>query len=544
MSLQPPAVSLVGVTKAFRANRVLDGVDFAVEPGEVHALAGANGSGKSTLMKIVYGAHRPTAGSVHVRGESVRLKSPRHALRLGIAAVPQELPLVGALSVAENVSFGDLPRRHGVVQWSAVRRRAVQALAQVDPEGRIDPDRPVGTLDLAAKQLVSIARALAQGAEILIFDEPTSSLDAGSAERLFAVIAALRTEGRAVAFISQRLDDIFAVADRVSVLRDGVMVAEIDVAEATPDGIAELMAGNALASSARSAGPSGTPGSDARDGSRSVPAGKPDAGAECSAPVASSVLSCERLEAGRVHDLTLTVSPGEVVGLAGLPGSGPDALLAALTGRIRIDGGRISLFGADATRWSLRRRVRAGLAYVTGDRRAQGLVLTQTVGFNLAMAANGGRGLVVVSHRRQRRAAAGIVARLGIRPGSLDAPVSTLSGGNQQKVVLGRWLLVESRLWVLDDPTRGVDVHARADIHRIVREQVAAGGGAVVASSDLRELLEVCDRLLVFWRGSVVAELDTATATEHEVLALAGGAAFVNDAAPVPFDPRTDHGGT
>ena len=159
MSLQPPAVSLVGVTIAFRANRVLDGVDFAVEPGEVHALAGANGSGKSTLMKIVYGAHRPTAGSVHVRGESVRLKSPRHALRLGIAAVPQELPLVGALSVAENVSFGDLPRRHGVVQWSAVRRRAVQALAQVDPEGRIDPDRPVGTLDLAAKQLVSIARA-------------------------------------------------------------------------------------------------------------------------------------------------------------------------------------------------------------------------------------------------------------------------------------------------------------------------------------------------------------------------------------------------
>lgn len=491
------AVALVKVTKDFGGNVVLRDVDFDLFDGEVHALAGANGSGKSTLMKIVYGAHRPSRGLVTVRGRAVRLRSPGHAIRLGIAAVPQELPLVAPLSVAENICFGALPRGRGrLVSWRRVRERAAEALALVDREGRIPLDAPVGALDLSSQQVVAVARALARGASILVFDEPTSALDARAAARLYEVIGRLRAEGRAIAFISQRLDDIFAVADRLSVLRDGEAVASMRRDEASPTEVARLMAGHAPVRARR----------------RSEVAGGPP------------LLEARGLGVGAGGgEISFSVRSGEVLGLAGLAGSGAEEVPALLFGRARVSRGRVLVEGKDLTHAPLRRRVRAGMAYVSGDRRRAGLVLGQTVAFNLGIVCNCRPRLLPVSRRRERARAVALIAALGVRPADPDALAGTLSGGNQQKVVVGRWLAAGSRLWLLDDPTRGVDVHARADIHALLRSEVARGAAALVTSTDVEELLELCDRLLVVTRGRVVAELDPARTTEHEVLALAGG---------------------
>jgi len=508
------AVSLVGITKEFRGTPVLRSVDFELVAGEVHALVGANGSGKSTLMKIVYGVHRPSAGAMRVRGEPIHLRSPRHALRTGIAAVPQELPLVGTITVAENVFFGDLPCRRGLVDWGTLRRRAAEVLTVIDPDGRIDPDQLVQTVDLAGQQLVSIARALAQGADILVFDEPTSSLDADAAARLFDVIERLRDDGRAIAFISQRLDDIFAIATRVSVLRDGAIVARLPISETSSARIAELMVGHAPVNPSRRVQISSGP------------------------EIKDPVLAVEHLSVGHVQNLSFHVGRGEVVGLAGLPGAGLEEVLGALYGRRRPTAGTVTFLGREMTRWPTRRRVGAGVAYVSGDRRGEGLVMAQTVAFNLAMVLNNRPRLSWISHRGQRHAIDGVMAELRVTPPAPDAQVSMLSGGNQQKVVVGRWLLADARFWILNDPTRGVDIHARNDIHRLIRARVSAQGGALMTSSDVRELLEVCDRVLVLSRGVLVAELEPAHSSEHQVLALAGGAGTGSDAPrrPMAFD--------
>lgn len=492
-----PAVSLRGITKRFGSTTVLHGVDFDLRRGEVHALCGANGSGKSTLMKIIYGVHRPTAGTVAVAGQQVDLRSPAEALQRGIAAVPQELPLVPTLSVAENIFFGCLPRRSGVVRWRQLRAQAGRALAEIDMDKHIDLNQMVGSLPLADRQLVSIARALAQGAEVVIFDEPTSSLESSSARQLFDVIHRLRDEGRAIAFISQRLDDIMAVANRVSVLRDGVMVGLLPVAKASTDTIAELMAGRAA-----------------------VPISPGPIRAD-----RTPVLNVTELGgSGRLSRLSVTVGSGEIVGIAGLPGSGAEEVLPMLFGRRPVARGRVELHGRPVTGLAPHRLVVAGMAYVSGDRASEGLVLGQTVELNLTMAVNGRARPVPLHQFRQRREAVDVIERLRITPPNPQAIVGTLSGGNQQKVVVGRWLLAGARLWLLDDPTRGVDVHARADIHSLIRQQVAKGGGAIMTSSDMAELLQVCDRVLVIARGTVIAELDPAQTSEHEVLALAGGA--------------------
>ncbi len=496
------AVSLTGIVKVFSGNPVLDRVDFDLRPGEVHALAGANGSGKSTLMKIIYGVHQPTSGTIRIGGAPTRLRSPRHALAHGIAAVPQELPLVKSLTVAENVVFGDLPRRAGVVSWRSVRRRAAEAMAQIDGEGRIDLDRPVGSLDLAAQQLVSVARTLAQGAGILIFDEPTSSLDAPAARRLFATIHRLRDDGCSIGFISQRLDDIFAVADRVAVLRDGAMVADVPVGQVSPGGVAELMAGHAIASPAPR---------------RRNPAG-------------GAWVKVERLSTGgTVRDVSFAAGPGEVLGLAGLPGSGSDDVVRAMAGLLPVRDGRVVLGDRDVQRWPVHRRVAAGIAYLSGDRRAEGLATAQTVEMNLTLGLHRRAGLRPRRPGRERRSVEDLIGRIRLVPADPQAVVATLSGGNQQKIVVGRWLLTSPRLWLLNDPTRGVDIHARNDIHALIRAQVqgSASAAAVMTSSDMQELLEVCDRILVVRRGEVVAELDPARSGEHDLLVLAAGGSEV-----------------
>ncbi|MHB1893945.1 MAG: sugar ABC transporter ATP-binding protein [Candidatus Dormibacteria bacterium] len=494
-----PVVQLKGIDKEFAGVSVLQGVDFDLYAGEVHALVGANGSGKSTLMQIVYGVHSPTRGTLSINGEKLRLRHPKDALRRGIAAVPQELPLVASLSVAENICFGDLPCRAGIVRWHDLDRRADAALSQVDAEGAIHPRQLVGSLGLASRQLVSIARALAQGAMVLILDEPTSSLGPAAVGRLHDVIDRLRSEGRAVAFISQRLDDIVALADRVTVLRDGRVAGRLMREDVTPEAVAYLMAG--------AVGATGPARLDAKADDRNI-----------------EVLSVEGLPLpGSVSGVTLSVHCGEVLGLAGLAGSGTSELLRALYGTVRHHKGAVRLFQHDVAKWPIRRRVSAGMGYLSGNRQAEGLVLGQPIEFNLTLALNRRARLWPLPRRRQARRVAEVIEQLNICPRDPKTLAVALSGGNQQKVVVGRWLLAGTRLWLLDDPTRGVDVHARAEIHGLIRQHVARGGGALVTSSDIHELLEFCDRLLVFSRGQLVAQVDPAVTGEDEVLALAGG---------------------
>jgi ribose transport system ATP-binding protein len=490
-------VSLRGIDKDFGTHRVLQAVDFDLRGGEVHALAGSNGSGKSTLMKVIYGAHRPTRGSLHIRGRPTQFPSPAYALRAGIAAVPQELPLVPHLSVAENIFFGALPSHRGLVSWKALQRRAADVLGRVDPHGRISPSIEVACLDLASQQLVSIARALAHDADVIVFDEPTSALDTRDAARLFEVIEYLRTHGRAIAFISQRLDDITEIADRVSVMRDGKIVAELPAKSTTPRQLATLIVGHDLA----------------------VTHTRPHAGE------GPTVLELAGLTTPRIRSLDLQVRAGEIAGVFGLPGSGAEDILPAVLGRVPKVAGSIRVHAHDVTGHSLRRRIRRGIAYVSGDRTKDGLVRSQSVEFNLSMCNNGSIALTPLRQRRTQRRVEAVIDDLQIHPADPKALVATLSGGNQQKVVVGRWLLVEPTVWLLSDPTRGVDVHSRAEIHGLIRHQVISNGScAVMTSSDVRELLDACDRVLVISRGVAIANVDAASANEKELVALASGA--------------------
>ncbi|MGH9075474.1 MAG: sugar ABC transporter ATP-binding protein, partial [Acidimicrobiales bacterium] len=406
------AVELQGIVKHFGRTQALKGVDFCLREGEVHALVGANGSGKSTLMKVIYGAHRPTGGTMRLYGTPVHLRSPGQALRVGIAAVPQELPLVPSLSVAENIFFGSIPRRLGVVRWRAMRRGAAEVLARMDEA--IDPLAPIGSLDLARQQLVSVARALARGASTLVFDEPTSSLGPDSTARLLGVIANLRSQGRAVAFISQRLDDIFAIADRVTVIRDGSVVHSGTREEMTADLVTRLMVGDDGAGEARRRDPGAGP----------------------------AALRVEDLGAGgHYRGVSFSLHDGEVLGLVGLAGSGAEELVRSLYGLTGTSSGRVWLGERDVTSWPSRRRARAGMAYISGDRQHEGLVRGQTVAFNLTLALNRRASLALVPDRRQADMVQDVIRRLGLRPPDPGALVDSLSGGNQQRVLIGRWLL-------------------------------------------------------------------------------------------------------
>lgn len=500
----PPAVvSLRGIEKDFSGQRVLSCVDFDVRAGEVHALAGSNGSGKSTLMKVLYGAHRPTCGSVHVHGRPTRFASPAHALRAGIAAVPQELPLVPHLSVAENIFFGSLPSRYRLVWWRRLEQRAAEVLARVDPEGRIPTSAEAGRLNLAAQQLVSIARALAHEAEVIVFDEPTSALGMHDVTRLFDLIGSLRAQGRAIVFISQRLDDITEIATRVSVMRDGSIVAELPARATSPRELASLIVGHDVVASSAPA--------RIREG--------------------ATVLELRGITTERLHGFDARLRAGEVAGIFGLPGSGAEDVLPAVLGRVPKLAGCVRVCSDDITKSSLRRRIRSGVAYVSGDRGRDGLVRSQSVEFNLTMCNNGSIALKPLLQRRNTQRAEVIIEDLRIRPSDPGALVSTLSGGNQQKVIVGRWLLVQPTIWLLDDPTRGVDVHSRDEIHALIRRQVASHGScALMTSSDVRELLDACDRVIVISRGVAVADVDAASASEKELLALASGANFSTSA--------------
>src|SRR5215204_2683065 len=492
----PPALEMRGITKSFAGNSVLAGVSLRAAAGEVHALVGENGAGKSTLMKILAGVHRPDGGEILIDGRPVHFSRPADALAQGVAMIYQELSLAPHLTVAENIFLGREPVSFaplGVVDRRGMNEGAGRLLK--DYGFRLDPRAVVGRLSAADRQLVEIARATAEARRVVVMDEPTSSLTAHEAEELFRLIRDLKRRGLAVIYISHRLEELGAVADRLTVLRDGREVYEGAWGELSRGQIIRHMAGRELKEI--------FPPRHAGEG--------------------EARLRVENLtRKGKFEDVTFEARAGEVVGFAGLAGAGRTELVEAVFGAQPADGGEVYLDGARLGAPSPARAVGLGLGLLTEDRKRTGLCLNQTVARNLTLA--NVRALVrnwVLSRGRERRAAREYIERLHVRPPDPDKTAGRLSGGNQQKVLLGRWLFAGSRVFLLDEPTRGVDVAARAEIYRAVNKLAEEGAAVVMVSSDLPELLGMADRILVMRRGRLVAELDSKRTTREEVLTYA-----------------------
>ncbi|MDR3082282.1 MAG: sugar ABC transporter ATP-binding protein [Streptomyces sp.] len=497
MAPEPPLLSMSGITKSFPGVRALDGVDLDVQAGEVHCLLGQNGAGKSTLIKVLAGAHQPDTGTIRWRDEPVTLRSPIAAMRLGIATIYQELDLVEHLSVAENVHLGHEPTTAGFIVRGKAARVSTAGLLRRLGHPEIDPARLVGELSAAQQQIVSMARALSHDVRLIVMDEPSAALDPDEVDNLFRIVTDLTADGVAVVYISHRLEEIRRIGDRVTVLKDGRAVAGGLPAEATPTReVVALMTG------------------------RNVEYVFPQVPAD--APVGQPVLEVQGLaREGEFEPVDLAVRPGEIVGLAGLVGSGRSEILETIYGARKPTAGRVLVDGRPLRPGSVRAAVRAGLGLAPEERKAQALLMLESVTRNVSVSS-----LSRFSHggwidRSAERAAARTATReLSLRPDNPSVPVRTLSGGNQQKAVLARWLLRGCRVLLLDEPTRGVDVGARAELYAVVRRLADEGLAVLLVSSEVPEVLGLADRVLVLREGRVVHSAPARELDEHRVLDL------------------------
>ena len=501
-----PVVEMQDISISFPGVKALDGVDFRLLPGEVHALMGENGAGKSTLIKALTGVYGIDSGTIRVRGREQVFAGPGAAQQAGIATVYQEVNLCPNLTVAENILLGREPRRWGRIDRRAVRRRATELLAGLNLA--LDPDSVLGAHPLAVQQLVAIARAVDLDAAVLILDEPTSSLDADEVRELFRVIRDLRASGVAVLFVSHFLDQVYEIADRTTILRNGRLVGEYEIAALPQLEMVAKMVGHELAVLS--------------DLDRQPPtdvADLPD----------TAVLAATGIgRAGAIAPADLTVHPGEVVGLAGLLGSGRTELARLLFGADRADSGSVSVEGRPVRLRSPLTAIAERIAFCSEDRGGEGIVADLTVRDNLVLALQARRGW---ARRIPRRTADELVDRwiaaLDIRPASPDVLIRNLSGGNQQKVLLARWLLTEPRLLILDEPTRGIDIGAKAQIQKLVVDLAADGMAVLFISAELEEVLRLSDRVAVLRDRHKVAELPRADASMEQVMELiaSGGGA-------------------
>jgi ABC-type sugar transport system ATPase subunit len=481
-------LSVTGIHKRFGGVHALRGAELAVRHGEVHSLVGANGSGKSTLLNILSGQVAPDAGTITLDGSHVRFRDPARALASGIATVTQETTLVPYLSVAENILLGPRKvRRWFGIDWRASRRRAAEIQKLLGAEFSVDDQ--VSDLPPDQQQLVEIARAISMNARVLLLDEPTSSLTESEVESLFDLVRSLKQRGLTTIFVSHRMSELFALADRVTILRDGRTVEVGEIGSYDPDLIIERMVGATPVPAAASSSELEEREPALRVRSLSVP--------------------------GHVHDATLSVAAGEAVGIAGLTGSGRTELLDAVFGMRRPSAGSIEVGGVELRHGRIADAIRHGLAYVPGDRKNHGLVLSMSVAENLMMATTSRRlRLRVPSRARERVQTRELASAFGIVASSADAACATLSGGNQQKVVIAKWIHGSPKVLLMDEPTRGVDVGAKREIYRLLAAAREDGVGILVSSSETEELLLLCDRILVMARGRIVASLDRAQATE------------------------------
>ena len=489
-----PVVALRGAGKTYGPITALHGVDLELRAGEVMCLAGENGAGKSTLIKILTGAIRRDEGAYLVDGQDVGNPSPAQAREAGIGVVYQELSLLPDLSVGENLFMGRLPARRGITRPRELRRRARTMLERVGLE-HLDPDAQVGMLSLATQQLVEIAKVLGENPRVLIFDEPTTALSEAETKALLARIHQLRDEGHAVMYVTHHLEEMFEIGDRVTILRDGGLVTMAPMADFTHDSLIASMVGRQIESL--------------------YPASQRTIG--------EARLAVEGLRPrGSSAPVDFVVRAGEILGIAGLLGSGRSELLRAIFGADPVDGGHISVDGRKVSTGNPRAAVQAGLGLLTEDRKRLGLLLQLSIRENASLAnLDEISRFWLVDKKRERSVVDQYLGGLKLRAGSWEQPVSSLSGGNQQKVLLARWLATKAKVLMFDEPTKGVDVGAKAEIYKVIGDLAAEGLGVVVVSSYLPEVLGLADRVLVMREGTVAGELPAAGATEEDVLRIA-----------------------
>ena len=492
-----PLLRLKGISKTFPGVRALEGIDFDLNPGEIHALMGENGAGKSTFVKILSGLYRPDEGVIVLDGDTVEILNPSHARLLGVSPVHQELHLEPYLSVAENIFLGRQPiGRLGLVDYRSMNREAARLLD--DLGASIDPTRLVGSISTAQRQIVAIARAISIRCRVIIFDEPTSSLTEREAALLFQAIRRLSAQGIGVIYISHRMEEIFRLCDRVTVLRDGRYVATKPVAETSMRDLIAMMIGRDLSELFRKE----------------------------QAPIGDTVLEVRGVCArGLLDNVSLTVRKGEIVGLAGLVGAGRTELARAIFGDLAIDAGTLAIGGEPILRaHSPRAAIAAGIGLVPEDRKEQGVVTELSVRQNVGMALLKSLSRFnIVNAAAERRLAERYVARLAIKTPSIDQKTLYLSGGNQQRVVIAKWLALQPKVLIVDEPTRGIDVGATADIHALLCDLAKQGMAILMISSDMAEILAMSDRILVMRQGRIEGELSREEATQERIMRLATG---------------------
>ena len=491
-------IEFVNVSKRFGGVRALDNVSFGVKRGEIHGLVGENGAGKSTLINLCGGVHAKDEGHIIFRGEEIQRASTHHSKELGISIVYQEFPLCNHLSVAENIFLGPFPeQRFGILNRRAMEERARELFNNLGVD--IDPKIPVGNLSVGEQQIVEISMALSRDADLIIMDEPTSALNQSETEHLFTIIRRLKQRGITVIYVSHRLREVFEICDRITVLRDGKYIGTLDVQEATMDKVVQMMVG------------------------RQISTLFPKEEVE----IKDVMLRGEHLTShGLFEDVGFEVRKGEIVGLAGLQGSGNQSLLRAVFGIHPLHAGALYLEGKRLEISSPDEAIELGVAYVPADRRSEGTVLNLSVSDNIGLLSLEKIARIgYVVRRKLKRIVDEGIERLSIKTPSGRQTVQNLSGGNQQKVVLAKWLSIRPTVLLLDDPTRGIDVGSKAEIHHLLNELAREGHAVLIISSELPELLAMSDRLLVMYRGRVVEELSRKEATEERVMALMTGAA-------------------
>ncbi|ARS68282.1 sugar ABC transporter ATP-binding protein [Sinorhizobium meliloti] len=498
--------NLKSISKSFGGIHALRSVNFDVRPGEVHALLGENGAGKSTLMRVLGGEIIPSQGEVVINGKRTELRDPRDARALGIVVIHQELALAPDLSVAENIFLGELPT---LISRFSLRRRAKQLIDRLGFD--IDPGRLVGTLSVAHQQVVEIAKALSQDIKIIVFDEPTAVLGAQDAMKLHQIIRGLRDRGVGIVYISHRLDEVFDIADRMTVMKDGETVGTVATTDVKIDDIIRMMVGRPIANM--------FPERSQRT-------------------IGAELLNVKKLNAGRmVRDVSFSVRAGEIVGLGGLIGSGRTEVARAIFGADPLDSGTISLKGKALKLKSPRDAVKAGIGLVPEDRKEHGVVIDKPIRVNATMARMSSvvNALGFLKPALERTDVTALGKRLRLKASSIDAPVSSLSGGNQQKVVLAKWFHAGGDVIILDEPTRGVDVGAKAEIYALINKLAEDGKAVLVISSEHQELFGLCDRVLAMGQGQIRGELTPSNYSEENLLGLSmmGGARASNQGSQV-----------
>ncbi|MGO7956141.1 sugar ABC transporter ATP-binding protein [Rhizobium leguminosarum] len=492
-----PRLAFENISKVFPGVKALSDVSFEVAPGEIHALLGENGAGKSTLLRILSGFFRPTEGEVRVDGAAHHFRRPESARQAGIAMIHQELQQVPHLTVAQNMFLGHSLTRFGgiVVNRREQERRAAEALAMIDPS--INPAAPISSLKVAQRQVVEIARALLDKAKIIAMDEPTSSLTPSEFDRLAEIIERLAATGVSIIYVSHKMDEVFRICQRATVMRDGKVVGMVDLRKTATAEVIAMMVGRELL-------------------------------AEDHHSYATNTVSVEvrNLNSARVRDISFDLHSGEVLGVAGLVGSGRTELLRALSGADRVTSGTVKVDGKLLTLSDPRAAIAAGIGLLPEERKREGIIPGRSVTINMALPSmsrfsKGG----IINHRRLKRTAEDLLRRVNLRPFQLDRQIRLFSGGNQQKAIIARWLAAGSRILLFDEPTRGIDVGAKSEIYHLIEALAAEGHSVIVVSSELPEVMRVSDRVLVMRDGTIVAELSRDQLSEETIVSHAVGKA-------------------